>query len=86
MSLFEKYIDQNKLYSFEGDRGVRRFEMMVNDIGDYKDIREFLADNPGAMEKLVEFVEQWSERNDEWKTNLKICMVQGDEDEDDENV
>ena len=84
MSLFEKYIDQNKLYSFEGDRGVRRFEMMVNDIGDYKDIREFLADNPGAMEKLVEFVEQWTERNDEWKSNLKELV--GQDDEDDENV
>ena len=84
MSLFEKFIDQNKLYSFEGDRGVRRFEMMVNRIGGYEDIREFLADNPGAMEKLVEFVEQWSERNDEWKSNLKELV--GQDDEDDENV
>ena len=66
MNALDLYLDQEEMYSFEGDSGVRKFEKVVNVLG-YRDVREFLADNSGAMEALLGFVHDWTERNSEWK-------------------
>jgi hypothetical protein len=70
MNALELYIDQENLYSFEGPRGVRNFEQVVKVLG-YSDVREFLADNSGALEALLGFVHDWTERNSEWKEALQ---------------
>ena len=44
MNPLELYMDQERLYCFEGESGVRKFEQVVNVLG-YRDLREFLADN-----------------------------------------
>ena len=54
-ALMDRYIDQNQLHCFEGDRGVRNLTKLVNDLG-YPSLEEFLADNSGAIEAVIEFV------------------------------
>ena len=63
----DKFIDDNKLYSFEGTSGIRKFEKITSALG-YHDIHEFLADNSGCFEVMVEWIK--SQRNDEWFEKL----------------
>ena len=50
--------------SFEGDSGLRNFTKILNHLG-YKDepfdhcsaLESFVKDNPGAYEKLIDFIE-----------------------------
>lgn len=56
----DKFIDQNRMYSWEGSKGVHNLEYLVKAIG-YKDnygdaIHNFLYDNPGAIEAIVEWI------------------------------
>ena len=58
----EAFIKQKHYYHFEGAEGVRRLENILRNtgyatgtfLGDYP-ILNFLADNPGAIEALLEF-------------------------------
>jgi hypothetical protein len=56
----DKFIDQNRMYHWEGSTGVRNLEHLVKAIGyndNYGDaIRNFLCDNPGAIEAMVEWI------------------------------
>jgi hypothetical protein len=74
MDKFEKYLQQNRMWSFEGDSGVRKFETLVHEVCGYRDLHEFLADNPGALNAMVEFVQEWVERCPEWKENLDALV------------
>lgn len=74
MNALELYMDQENLYSFEGHSGVRKFEKVVKVLG-YNDLTDFLADNSGALEALLGFVHDWTERNSEWKEALEAELV-----------
>ncbi len=62
---FQKYLDANKFHSFEGDSGMKKLETICKEIG-YQDtglkfgtpIESFLSDNSGAMQLLVDFIEE----------------------------
>jgi len=62
-------------YSWEGTTGVRKLEKFCADLG-YRTgnfvgdvpILNFLADNPGAIEAILNWVEE--QENKEWKENL----------------
>ena len=71
MCVLEQYLDQNKMYSMEGDSGVRKFEQLIRDVGEYSSIHDFLVDNPGAIHAMMEFIGKWVDRNSEWEENLK---------------
>ena len=83
---FDAYLDQNAFYHFEGPSGVRRVETIVQDIGGYSDICEFLADNPAACDAIVQFVRAWLPRDPEWKNKLESLVenVPGEDDEDED--
>lgn len=83
---FDKYLTANRLWSMEGDSGVRKFEQVVRDVCGYRDLQTFLADNPGALTAMMDFVGEWVERNQEWKDNLEALGFAGEteEGEDDE--
>jgi hypothetical protein len=66
MTKFQRYLDDNKLWHFEGEQGVRRLERIAREVGGYGDLREFLTDNPGACESLVDFVREHVPRVPEW--------------------
>lgn len=74
-------------YHFEGESGVQNLEQLVKDIGYDNGIEEFLADNPGAMEALVNWISEWADKGTEWKTKLAEASgyepETNDEEEDD---
>lgn len=66
----DKYLSDNRLWNLEGESGVRNFEKIVRDVGGYRDLHSFLADNPGALTAMMEFIGEWMPRNQEWQENL----------------
>ena len=92
-ALLDRYIDQEKLHSFEGERGVKNFAKLVNALG-YSDsinrygqmaggaclgdIFVFLEDNPGAIEALIDWI--GSRRSPEWTEALQSRVIQAEND------
>lgn len=70
-------------HRWEGDSGVRNFEQLVKDMGYDYGIENFLADNPGAIETLLEWIADHAEKGGiEWKINLADnCDYQEEEEE-----
>jgi hypothetical protein len=81
--LFDNYIQQefNGYFRLEGTEGVRNLEKLCEGLG-YRDgqfigqhyILNFLADNPGAIEKLFEFIQEGVSNpyNTEWAEALDL--------------
>ena len=82
--MFDKYMSDNRLWNMEGESGVRKFEQVVRDVGGYRDITAFLADNPGALTAMMEFVQEWLPRNEEWQDRLVDLVPAPDDEEEDE--
>src|ERR1035437_1658541 len=87
--LIEKYIDQEKMYSCEGGRGVNHFEKIIRILG-YRDMDNFLEDNSGCLQAMVDWlmeqnVEEWVEamkaelpaEGDEAKVNESLDISEG---------
>jgi hypothetical protein len=68
--LVNKWMDREKAHSFEGSTGVRNLEKLVKTLG-YRDINDFLMDNSGAIEAVIEFITKWVDRNDDWAEALQ---------------
>lgn len=70
--LLGEWQDAHKMYRFEGDSGVRHLRELCEalDPENYRDMDDFLADNPGACDAIVEFICEWLDRNKSWKDNL----------------
>lgn len=64
-----------------GQRGVRNLNKITQDVGGYTDLEEFLEDNPGAIEAVINWIQE--QNNELWDRNLG-CLVEIDSDEDDE--
>jgi len=82
--LLEEFCDKKRLYCFEGDRGIEKFEQIVSQLGyepngfKYGSLVEvFLADNPGAIQALVEWI--GSINSPEWVESIKSALKQSDE-------
>lgn len=79
--LFDKYLDDNRMYFFEGTNGVRKLDDLCANLGYTRGqfiganpIMNFLADNLGAMEAVVEFIRDQIGCNPEWQENLELEM------------
>lgn len=79
--LFEKYLEDNRMYHFEGTDGVRNLDNLCANLGytsgqfiGANSIMNFLADNPGAIEAIVEFVRDHIGDIPEWQENLELEM------------
>ena len=75
----EQYMD-NFFRTTEGESGVRCLEEMCETLG-YGEgfmrgraIEEMLADNPGAVEAVAEFLAEWAERNSAWAARLEQVL------------
>ena len=77
--LIDNYIEDNKMWSFEGDSGVRKFTKLVRDVGGYRSIEEFLADNSGAIDSMVEWMKGL--RVPEWEENLAAYATEEEAEE-----
>lgn len=85
--MIEAFMDQEGIHNLEGERGVRNFEKLIRALNpDYSDIGQFLADNPGAFEAMIEWIQ--SQRSPEWKESLAAVVddanfaIVGDDDGD----
>lgn len=77
--LIDNYIEDNKMWSFESESGVRKFTKLVRDVGGYRSLDEFLADNSGAIEAVVEWMRA---RNcPEWEENLAAYATEEEAEE-----
>lgn len=65
--LLDKYIDQNKMYHFEGPSGVQKFAKIVGVLG-YSSVDAFLEDNSGAIDAMIQWIGEMSEP--EWRAAL----------------
>ena len=79
--VFEAYCDNN-FRTVEGESGVRNLEQLVETLGygegfmRNRAIEDFLTDNPGAVEAVLQFIGEWVERNNEWAERLKESLVE----------
>lgn len=81
MEMFDTYLDQNRMWHFEGVRGVRNLTQIVEDVCGYTSIDTFLEDNPGAMEAVVNWIREVNCL--EWRQNLEeLVDVELDEQDD----
>lgn len=74
--LIDCYLDQEKMYNFEGGRGVNNFEKIIKILG-YRNMDAFLEDNSGCLQKMLEWL---MEQNiEEWKEAMQAELsVEGD--------
>lgn len=56
--LFDTYLDQKRMWHFEGDRGVRDLTKIVRTVCGYTDLHQFLVDNSGAVEAIVNWIRE----------------------------
>ena len=71
--LLNKWQDKNKCWNFENS--TRNLEKLVSAIGYNEDmfgsaVQNFLNDNPGAQQAIVEWIGEWIDRNNDWKEML----------------
>jgi len=82
-ALLQTYLANNKMYSFEGSRGVQQLEQVMRDVCGYTPgwegtLRNFFMDNPGACAAVAEWIGQ--QRNADWKENLESLVGPSEED------
>ena len=81
IEMFDTYLDQNRMWHFEGVRGVRNLTQIVEDVCGYTSLDTFLEDNPGAMEAVVNWIREVNCL--EWRQNLEeLVDVELDEQDD----
>ena len=85
--LFDQWLDENRMYSFEGRTGVKNLTRIINEVCNYNSnygsaIEAFLEDNPAAIETLVEYIRTANVL--EWRQNLEELFygVEKDDSED----
>lgn len=89
-SLLNKYMDDKKLWNIEGRAGLTNLAAICSAIG-YKDpnyfgqlsreasigdLVNFLEDNSGAIEAIIEFIKQEGDRNDDWQSSLRDYILE----------
>ena len=76
----DTYMD-NFMFRMEGETGVKNLDRMCETLG-YgtgwmrgRAIEEMLADNPGAVEAVANFLAEWAVRNTEWNEALAEVLA-----------
>ena len=78
---FNEYLEKN-FRTVEGERGVRNLDRLFQVLGygvGYmrgQAFEEFFADNPGAIEAVLDFIEGWADHNTEWQESLKNPVIE----------
>ena len=79
----QKWQEHNNVYHFE--MNTRNLEKLVATLG-YESVEDFLSDNPGAQQAVVEFISDWADRIPEWKESLLNDISDDDDDDDVDDV
>ena len=81
----DQYMDQEDLWSLEGERGVRNLKNVLTTIGydGYGGVLDnFLADNSGCIEAIIEWIKE-NDYSGEWNTYVEAELAPVEEDEED---
>ena len=94
--LLDKWMDQESIHRLEGETGTRNLAKIARAIGYkdsmyfgqfqggcYGDLLEFFNDNPGAIQAVVEWIEE--HEFPEWKENVKEQLNEDPEEEEEED-
>lgn len=100
MSLSD-FLNEHKLFSFEGESGVKKLEVVLKEIG-YKEsgfaygsaVENFLQDNPGAIQAILDFIEEhyeddferYTDDDEEPNNEEKWAVIDCDEFDDNMNM
>ena len=82
----DRYIEQEQLYSLEGERGVRNLSKLLTVIGygGYGGtIQNFLADNSGCIDAIIEWINE--QDSEEWNESIREELTLEDDEEDDDD-
>ena len=79
--LLQRYLDDNKMHSFEGERGIKQMEQVMRNVCGYNDpwsgtLRDFFADNSGAIQAVIEWI--GAQHNADWKEHLEDLVGEDD--------
>jgi len=91
--IIDEYVEQEKLFSFDGSRGVQNLCRITHAIGyvdkqyfgqfhpqgSYGDLINFLEDNPGAVQAIRQWIED--QDSEEWKENVESQLNEREENE-----
>jgi hypothetical protein len=94
--LIQEWQNEKKAHHFEGSRGVQNlckltgaigYRDRMNRMGYYGDaplgnLIDFLEDNPGAMEAIVNWIGE--QNNDEWKEAIESELPEREDEDEDE--
>jgi hypothetical protein len=80
----DKFIDENKMYHFEGDTGLKHLNTIAKYLG-YREegyrfgssLEQFLSDCPGAQEAIINWLRDQS--NEEWIESLSFDDEEAEE-------
>lgn len=83
--MFDDYVSTMR---FEGERGVENLEKVCTTLG-YPEtgyrygspIESFLADNPGCIEAMLEWISEWIEKSPEWQAAIEAVTEDDDQEE-----
>ena len=86
VDVIDEWMEQSQIRSMEGCSGVKNLEKLCGEIGYNKGaflsaspIFNFLADNSGAIEAIIEFIRDAG--IDEWKDELESYLDEKENDE-----
>ena len=79
-----RYMDDNRMYCMEGQRGVDSMEKVMHEVCGYDSnfgsvLQNFFADNSGAIEAVIKRIGK--QQVSEWKDNLESLVGPDEEDE-----
>lgn len=68
--ILETFLKVANIRRFEG--GTNNLVKVINALNpEYRDVDDFLADNPGAQEAIIEFITGWIDRSPDWRENMR---------------
>jgi len=83
--LVDLYLSQKNLYMLEGSTGVKNLEKLLKAIeGDSffgNPIVDFLENNPGAIEAIINWIKEEGGFVDDWVDSLKEAVDDSDDED-----
>jgi len=74
--VFERYLEKIN-FRYED---AYQLQNIIEILGYRQGFQEFFADNPGASEKVLEFISEWVPRNQEWQEAIQDALDEMEED------
>ena len=84
--ILERFLNQERMYHLEGDRGLEHLNNLANTLGYQRSgfmygssLERFLSDNPGAQQAIVDWIS--NQNVEQWKFDLLQNLAPDDEEE-----